>query len=328
MNQSSATGPTIDRPDLLSGIRVGFDQMIDRQALLGMTLVCSAASIGGLTVVMTRFVVPESDPFTLASVRYLIASACLLLLVAYQGRRFRVDPRDRLGLIVLALIFFAAFPYCFARALQDTTSARGALIYACMPLVTMFLAAAFRIERITSWKFLGVMFAIAGVWSAIGFDVDAPPNAIRGDIIMVIGTAFSAAYTAFAKRYVMKYDGVAMTAWSMFLGSSALFIIALIFGSPFSGSLDLSLRGWGALLFLALPGGALMMWCFISGFRLVTPTQAAIAVGCNPLTAILFAAWILSEPIGWGSAAGFALVTMAVFCANKKTANRPSSGAT
>lgn len=302
--------------------------MIDRQTLLGMALVCSAASIGGFTVVMTRFVVPETDPFTLASVRYLIGSACLLALVAYQGRRFRVDPRDRLGLIILALIFFAAFPYCFARALEDTTSARGALIYACMPLVTMFLAAAFRIERITSWKFLGVLCAIAGVWSAIGLDVDAPPNALRGDVIMVIGTAFSAAYTVFAKRYVMKYDGVAMTAWSMLFGSFALFVVAMIFGAPFSGSLDLSLQGWGALLFLALPGGALMMWCFISGFRLVTPTQAAIAVGCNPLTAILFAAWILSEPVGWGSAVGFALVTIAVLCANKKERARPSSDAT
>ena len=110
----------------------------------------------------------------------------------------------------------------------------------------------------------------------------------------------------------------------MLFGSFALFIIAMIFGKPFSGSLDLSLQGWGALLFLALPGGALMMWCFISGFRLVTPTQAAIAVGCNPLTAILFAAWILSEPVGWGSAVGFALVTIAVLCANKKGRVSPS----
>ena len=317
-------GLTTDRATRITSATPGDTQMIDRQTLLGMTLVCSAASIGGLTVVMTRFVVPETDPFTLASVRYLIASVCLLLLVAYQGRRFRVDPRDRLGLIVLALIFFAAFPYCFARALEYTTSARGALIYACMPLVTMFLAAAFRIERITSWKFLGVLCAIAGVWSAIGLDIDAPMDALRGDIMMMVGTAFSAAYTAFAKRYVMKYDGVAMTAWSMLFGSFALFVVAMIFGSPFTGSLNFSLAGWGALLFLALPGGALMMWCFISGYRLVTPTQAAIAVGCNPLTAILFAAWILSEPIGWGSAVGFVLVTMAVVLANKKTSVKPT----
>ena len=296
--------------------------MIDRRALLGVALVCSAASIGGLTVVMTRFVITETDPFTLASVRYLIASTCLIAFVLYQGRRFRVDPRDRLGLLVLALTFFAAFPFLFSRALEDTTSARGALIYACMPLATMALAAIFRIERITSWKFLGVVCGIAGVWSAIGLDVDAPPNALRGDIIMAIGTACSAAYTVFAKRYVMKYDGVAMTAWSMLLGSGALFIVAMIFGSPFSGSLDLSLKGWGALLFLSFPGGALMMWCFISGFRLVTPTQAAIAVGCNPLTAIVFAAWILSEPIGWGSAIGFALVVAAVLLANSKTPDK------
>ena len=299
--------------------------MIDRRALLGVALVCSAASIGGLTVVMTRFVITETDPFTLASVRYLIASTCLIALVLYQGRRFRVDPRDRLGLLVLALTFFAAFPFLFSRALEDTTSARGALIYAYMPLATMALAAIFRIERITSWKFLGVVCGIAGVWSAIGLDVDAPPNALRGDIIMAIGTACSAAYTVFAKRYVMKYDGVAMTAWSMLLGSGALFIVAMIFGSPFSGSLDLSLKGWGALLFLSFPGGALMMWCFISGFRLVTPTQAAIAVGCNPLTAIVFAAWILSEPIGWGSAIGFALVVAAVLLANKKTPDKQNT---
>ena len=299
--------------------------MIDRRALLGVALVCSAASIGGLTVVMTRFVITETDPFTLASVRYLIASTCLIALVLYQGRRFRVDPRDRLGLLVLALTFFAAFPFLFSRALEDTTSARGALIYACMPLATMALAAIFRIERITSLKFLGVVCGIAGVWSAIGLDVDAPPNALRGDIIMAIGTVCSAAYTVFAKRYVMKYDGVAMTAWSMLLGSGPLFIAAMIFGSPFSGSLELSLKGWGALLFLSFPGGALMMWCFISGFRLVTPTQAAIAVGCNPLTAIVFAAWILSEPIGWGSAIGFALVVAAVLLANKKTPDKQNT---
>ena len=103
----------------------------------------------------------------------------------------------------------------------------------------MGLAALFRIERITSWKFTGVVFGIAGVWCAIGLDVDAPPDALRGDIIMAIGMACSAAYTVFAKRYVMKYDGVAMTAWSMLLGSGALFVLAMIFGSPFSGSLDL-----------------------------------------------------------------------------------------
>jgi probable blue pigment (indigoidine) exporter len=185
--------------------------------------------------------------------------------------------------------------------------------------VTMTLAAAFRIERITSWKIAGVLLAIGGVWSAIGFDVGAPENALRGDVIMAIGTAFSAAYTAFAKRYVMKYDAIAMMAWSMFAGSLALMVVAAFLGDPFGNSLRMSVEGWTAFAFLALPGGAGMMLLFITGYRLVTPTQAAIAVGCNPLTAILFASWILGEPIGWGSAVGFVLITAAVFCANTRS---------
>lgn len=292
--------------------------MNEGRPLFGMALVATAASLGGLTVVLTRMVVAESDPFTLASARYFLASLCLIALVKAQRRTFRVDPRDRVGLVLLAVVFYAAFPFCFARALQDTTSARGALIYACMPLVTMGLAAAFRVERITSWKFAGVVLAITGVWSAIGLDVDAPENALRGDAIMAIGTSCSAAYTVFAKKYVMKYDGIAMTAWSMFVGSLALAPVALIFGTPLSGSLDLSLEGWLGFLGLVFPGGVLMMWFFISGFRIITPTQAAIAVGFNPLTAIILASWILGEPVGWGSAAGYILIMMAVFCANRR----------
>jgi len=291
--------------------------MIDRRALLGMVLVCTAAGIGGLTVVMTRFVISETDPYTLASVRYLIASLCLLGVVFAQGRRFRTDPSDRLVLILLALVFFAAFPFCFAAALEHTTSARGALIYACMPLLTGALAAFFRIERLTSWKGIGVIFAILGVWSAIGLDVDAPENALQGDAIMVLATAFTAIYTVFAKKYVMKYDGVAMTAWSMLLGSGALFCVAVVLGEPFSGSLDFSLSGWGAFLFLAVPGGAFMMWCFIKGFQMVTPVQAAVSVGFNPLTAIFFGAWLVGEAISTGSVIGFVLIVLAVLCANK-----------
>jgi len=291
--------------------------MIDKRALLGMVLVCTAAGIGGLTVVMTRFVIIETDPYTLASVRYLIASLCLLGVVFAQGRRFKIDPSDRLALILLALVFFAAFPLCFAAALEHTTSARGALIYACMPLLTGALATMFRIERLTSWKAIGVVFAIVGVWSAIGLDVNAPQNALRGDAIMVLATAFTAIYTVFAKKYVMKYDGVAMTAWSMLLGSGVLFGVAVLLGEPFSGSLDFSVSGWGAFLFLAVPGGAFMMWCFIKGFQMVTPVQAAVSVGFNPLTAIFFGAWLVGETISMGSILGFVLIVLAVLCANK-----------
>ena len=72
---------------------------------------------------MTRFVIAETEPLTLASVRYLLASLCLIALGLCQGRKFRVDLRDRLEVVFAARIFFTASPFLVVRA-EETTSTR------------------------------------------------------------------------------------------------------------------------------------------------------------------------------------------------------------
>jgi drug/metabolite transporter (DMT)-like permease len=52
---------------------------------------------------------------------------------------------------------------------------------------------------------------------------------------------------------------------------------------------------------------------------LITPTQAAITVGLNPLTAILLGAWLLSEPVTANVWVGFVMIVAAIVLANMKT---------
>lgn len=290
--------------------------------MIGVALISGAASIGGFTVVFTRYVLPETDAFTLAHIRYGLAALCLISLSLWQGRKFRIDRRDVPALALLAVMFYGVFPYLFARSLADTTAARGALVYAIMPLVTMSLGALFRVERITRWKVMAVIFAVVGVWVAVG--VGNPvhaPNALRGDIIMFMATSISAGYLVFAPRYVAKYDGLAMTGWSMLLGAMALAPMAMVFGNPFGGSLDISPTGWLVVIGLALPGGALMLLMFIRGLAYASPIQASVAVGFNPMVAILLGAAVLGEDITWRNLAGFALIIMAIICANRRGAD-------
>ncbi len=293
--------------------------------MTGIALVSGAASIGGFTVVFTRFVIPETDAFTLAHIRYGLAALCLISLSLWQGRKFRVDRRDAPALLLLAICFYGAFPYCFARALADTTAARGALVYATMPLVTMVLGAVFRVEKVTGFKVMAVIFAVSGVWIAVGVDNPASaPNALRGDIIMFIATSISAGYLVFVPRYVAKYDGLAMTGWSMLVGALALAPVAMMFGDPFGGSLDISPMGWLVIFGLALPGGALMLLMFIRGIAYATPIQASVAVGFNPMVAILLGAAVLGESLTWRNLAGFALIVLAILCTNLRTNLRKS----
>lgn len=290
--------------------------------MIGVGLISGAASIGGFTVVFTRYVLPETDAFTLAHIRYGLAALCLISLSLWRGAKFRIDRRDVPALALLAVLFYGAFPYLFARALVDTTAARGALVYATMPLMTIVLGAVFRVEPVTRWKAMAVVFAVVGVWVAVGVDNPASaPNAMRGDIIMFAAASISAGYLVFAPRYVVKYDGLAMTGWSMLLGALALAPAAIIFGDPFGGSLDISPMGWLVVVGLALPGGALMLLMFIKGLSYATPIQASVAVGFNPMVAILLGAAVLGEAVTWRNLAGFSLIVMAIIFANRRKPN-------
>ena len=107
--------------------------------------------------------------------------------------------------------------------------------------------------------------------------------------------------------------------WAMVVGVSILFFLALAFGKPFSGSLDFDLQGGIVVLLLAVPGGALMLFLWGRALQLITPTQAAVTVGLNPLTAILLGAWLLSEPVTANVLAGFVMIMAAIVLANMKT---------
>ena len=67
---------------------------------------------------------------------------------------------------------------------------------------------------------------------------------------------------------------------------------------------------------LAVPGGALMMYSWGRALLIITPTQAAVALGFNPLTAMLLGFLLIGEEITIRFLAGFIMVVSAVVLSN------------
>jgi len=64
------------------------------------------------------------------------------------------------------------------------------------------------------------------------------------------------------------------------------------------------------------------MYCWGKALQLITPTQAAISLGFNPLSAILLGSIILNEEVTIRLVVGFATIIIAIIIANwnfKKT---------
>lgn len=287
--------------------------------LAGVSFACLSTAIGGLTVVLTRLIIHQTDPLSLSFLRYGIAAMVLLgIMVAGRGI-VRMTRGDTMVISLLGVFMYAAFPYCMARALEDTTAARGALLFAVMPLITIVLGAMFRIERLTVLRIAAIVVAIAGVATALGeHDAAIVPHALRGDGFMFLAILSASTFNVFSKRFLIRYGSAPVMGWAMLVGVSILFFLALAFGKPFSGSLDFDLQGWIIVFLLAVPGGALMLFLWGRALQLITPTQAAITVGLNPLTAILLGAWLLSEPVTANVLIGFVMIVAAIVLANLK----------
>ena len=299
-----------------------------RTTLLGVFFGCSAASLGGMTVALIRFIIQDTDPMSLAALRYGLAALTLAGVMIARSGLPPIQRRDFVALIALSIVMFAGFPFLMARALEDTTAARGAIIFSAVPISTIVIGSIFRVEQLTGYKILGVILGVAGAVIAMGERIDTvAPHALRGDLYMVAAVVCASTFNVFGKRYLVRYGIMPVSVYCMLLGSAVLFGIAMFFEAPFSGSLDFDLLGWFVIFLLSVPGGALMMVSWGRALQLISPTQAAVTVGLNPLVAMTIAYFLLAEPPSARVMIGFLLIFTAIFFANYSPRRRAPAAA-
>ena len=129
----------------------------------GALLASISASIGGTTVVLTRYLMPDSDPFSLPGVRYGIGALVLLIILYSLKKSKPLELIDWRPIIVLSFVFYVAFPWSFAAGLEYTTAARGAIVFTAQPVITLIVGSLMGKEKITLYKVLAIVIAVTGI---------------------------------------------------------------------------------------------------------------------------------------------------------------------
>ena len=293
------------------------DKTVLSNVLLGSFLASLSATLGGSTFVFTRFLIDSIDPFTLSFIRYGLTGLILFLISASVFLKIKFDKKDLLSMGLLGIAMVTIFPNFMALGLEHTTASRAGLLYATMPLCTIIIAYLFKIEKLTINKSIAVILAITGVIFCISEKVDNNFNdTLKGDFLMMLGVISASCFTVFSGKYLKKYGNIPVMIYIIFIGSFFSFLLSTSFGNPLSNLITLNNYELMALGMLILPGGALMMYCWGKALQLITPTQAAISLGFNPLSAILLGSIILNEAITIRLLIGFIAIVMAIVIAN------------
>jgi len=259
-----------------------------------------AAAINGLLIgaamVASRFALEQMPPATLALLRYSVGALCLLppLLMI---RRVRFERRDLLPVALLGIAQFGILVALLNWGLQYMPSARAALIFATFPLLTMLLAAALGMERLTLAKTSGVLLTFVGVALALGDKVLAVGKGAGwwGEIA-VFGAALTGAIcSVFYRPYVRRYPALQVS-WFAMAASVAFLVLPAAYESFFDHWPRYDAHGWSAVLFVGLASAAAyFLWLFALAHT--SPTRVTVFVSVSPPTAAVLGWALLGESL-------------------------------
>lgn len=305
---------------------VSYPAVPKSHAGLYLRLVCTPAIWGG-TFIAGRVVSEHLPAATAAFLRYAFAVVTLLVVVQFsQGLRAltRITRRQLVGTMALGATGIFAYNLLFFSALALLPASRTSLIVALNPIVTILVAVLFMGERLSGIRWLGVMLALAGVWTVVthGDLAQIMQSVGRGELLMFGAVCAWAAYTLLGRRVLQGLSPLLCTLWAslwgmLFLGLLALGDIPDLRAPAFTPGV------WLSLAFLGMLGTAVAFVWYYEGISKLGAARTVMFSNLVPVFAVLLSWLILSEPVSASLLVGGALAVVGVFLANRVNPGQP-----
>jgi drug/metabolite transporter (DMT)-like permease len=282
--------------------------------VIGVSLAIISSALGGTAAAITRYLVGNADPITLAILRWGIGIVCVLPTACLLRSKFP-PRRDLLPIAILGFCFFGVFFPLYNVAVGFTTAARASLALSTLPLQTMLIGALLGSEQFTARKTFGVCIAVFGVIAALGAGLSsAPIGAWKGELIMIGAVLCMAFYNVLSRPFIQRSSPLGFLAVGMGAGAIGLMIIGVLTGRV----IILATFGphqWLAGIYLGIGGGALAFILWVLALQRTTPTRVATTMTVNPIAAGLLAAQLIGEPVTPSLIAGLVAVFIGIWIA-------------
>src|SRR5258708_1667013 len=235
-----------------------------------------AGGLGGTAAAITRYLVGNADPITLAILRWGIGFAVLLPTALLLGVRWPPG-REWPAVALLGLCFFGLFFVLYNIAIGFTTAVRASLALATLPLHTMVIGALLGIEPLTLRKSAGVCVAVLGVIAALAYGLSAaPPGAWRGGLIMTGAVLCMAFYNVWSRPFIQRSSAIGFLTVGMGAGAAALILVGSLTGTRAALS-GVNTPQWIPGIYLGVGGGPPAFILGVIARALHTPTRLASA---------------------------------------------------
>lgn len=297
-----------------------YSEMIKENNILYHTVAFLTVAIWGTTFVATKVLMINGlSPAQIFLLRF--SMAYILMLIINHKRLFSNSWQDEIKMLLLGITGGSMYFLCENEAMNFTTATNTSLIVCSCPLfATLLVRLVYRSSHINLIQVSGSLLAFTGMIIVVlngRFVLHLSPV---GDTLAFTACISWAIYSLLMKAASEKYSAAFITRKVFFYGTLTAIPYYLITGHQ-TPSIDIFMRPQviGNLIFL---GCLASMICFLTWNWCISKlgtVKATNWVYFNPITTIVFAAWVLHEEITTYFLIGAACILAGMYIADKKT---------
>lgn len=274
--------------------------------------------IWGSTWLFIKLGLEDLPPFSLAGLRFLLASAMMWGYLAI--RRIRL-PRSRQAWLLMLATGLLTFGLDYGLVFwgeNHISAGLTSILFSTMPLFVL-MGAHFMLpaERMTRGKLIGILVGIAGVAVIFSRHLEiADSLAVWGAVAILAGAAFAAMSSVLIRKYGGSMDPAVLTTGQMTIGCIPLLLIGFIFeGSPMN--LAWTPMGWISLIYMAAVGSALAFVLLYWLLKRIGAVRSGLIIPFSTVVAVVLGIVVLGEAFTWRTALGGLLVIVGLLVASR-----------
>ena len=283
---------------------------------LAISLLLGCCLFWGFQQVLIKATLPLVPPMVQGCIRFIGATALLMLWCVWRRiPLWQPDGSLRAGLV--AGLLFALEFVCIYTGMQHTTASRLTILLYTAPFwVALLLPLWLKHERLRPLQWVGLSLAFSGVAFALRDSLSSGGSWLGDALSLAAGAAWGLTTVVLRTTALSRVSAEKLLFYQVGVSAVVLPLVAGAVGESFT--LDYSLLGWSSLVLQAALGAfvTFLIWMWMISHYPATRVSAFSFL--SPLSALVFGALWLGEPITPDLMIAMAGVGLGIYLVNRR----------
>jgi drug/metabolite transporter (DMT)-like permease len=246
--------------------------------------------LGGISPVFVRVTFREFEPMWAGATRFFAAALVLATVAILRGIPF---PRGRplMGAVLFGVMGLGVSTTLIYRGLVDVPAGVSQVILSLVPLATLLLAVAHRLERFSMSGLVGALIATVGV--GVVFNDQLGANVPVIGMLSILAAAFAIAETTVIIKRFPGAHPVSTNAVALLVGSAIFAVASVLFGE--TQRFPTSPEIWLTWLYLVFVGTIAVITLFLVVINRMTASASSYQFLLMPLVTVAVSAVVSTE---------------------------------